>query len=83
VLVGGVALMLCVAGTIEGFISPQRISMAARGAIGAITAVAMLFYFLGGGRSEQSAGFDLDVRVEQGRRQFSGGHINDQDAART
>ncbi len=68
VLVGGVALMLCVAGTIEGFISPQRLSMAWRGTIGAVTGVALLFYLLGGGRSEKPAGLDVDVRVEQGGR---------------
>ena len=48
-LVMGVALMLCVAGTIEGFVSPQRLPMIVRDAIGAITAVAMLAYLLGSG----------------------------------
>lgn len=48
-LVMGVALMLCVAGTIEGFVSPQRLPMYARDLIGAITAVAMLAYLLGAG----------------------------------
>jgi uncharacterized membrane protein SpoIIM required for sporulation len=46
-LVLGVALMLVVAGTIEGFVTPQRISIPARETIGAITAVALLAYFLG------------------------------------
>jgi len=34
-LVIGVALLLCVAGTIEGFVSPQRLSIPVRDAIGA------------------------------------------------
>ncbi len=48
-LVLGVALLLCVAGTIEGFISPQRLPIPVRGTIGAITAVALLLYLLGSG----------------------------------
>jgi uncharacterized membrane protein SpoIIM required for sporulation len=64
-LVIGVALLLCVAGTIEGFISPQRLSIPVRDAIGGFTAVALLAYLLGAGRgSEQAAGLDLDVGVE-------------------
>jgi uncharacterized membrane protein SpoIIM required for sporulation len=47
-LVIGVALLLCVAGTIEGFVSPQRLSIPARDAIGAVTAVALLIYLIGG-----------------------------------
>ena len=48
-LVLGVALLLCVAGTIEGFISPQRLSIPVRAAVGAITAIALLAYLLGAG----------------------------------
>ena len=47
-LVIGVALLLCVAGTIEGFVSPQRLSIPTRDAIGAVTAVALLIYLIGG-----------------------------------
>lgn len=46
-LVLGVALMLIVAGTIEGFVSPQRLSIPIRETIGAITALALLAYFAG------------------------------------
>ena len=49
-LVLGVALLLCVAGTIEGFISPQRLSIPVRGAIGALTAIALGAYLFGAGR---------------------------------
>lgn len=64
-LVIGVALLLCVAGTIEGFISPQRLSIPVRDAIGGFTAAALLAYLLGAGRgSEQAAGLDVDVGVE-------------------
>jgi uncharacterized membrane protein SpoIIM required for sporulation len=48
-LVIGVALLLCVAGMIEGFVSPQRFSIPARGTIGAITGVALLLYLVGAG----------------------------------
>ena len=78
----GVALLLCVAGTIEGFVSPQRLPIAARDAIGAVTALAMLAYFLGAGRRlEQTARLDLDVRVEQRDGQLGGGDVDDQHAA--
>jgi uncharacterized membrane protein SpoIIM required for sporulation len=50
-LVAGVAAMLVVAGTIEGFLSPQRWPADVRIAIGAITAVALLAYFGFAGRS--------------------------------
>jgi len=46
-LVLGVALLLCIAGTIEGFISPQRLPVPVRAAIGLLTAVALLAYLLG------------------------------------
>ena len=55
-LVLGVALLLCVAGTIEGFISPQRLSIPVRAAVGAITAVALLAYLLGAGTGAPAAG---------------------------
>ena len=82
-LVIGVAMLLCVAGTIEGFISPQRLSIPLRGAIGAATAVALFVYLYAGGRrrSEQAAGLDVDVRVEQRDGEFGGGDVDDQHAA--
>jgi uncharacterized membrane protein SpoIIM required for sporulation len=49
-LILGVATMLLVAGTIEGFISPQRWSAGVRIGIGTVTAVALLLYFTSGGR---------------------------------
>jgi uncharacterized membrane protein SpoIIM required for sporulation len=57
-LVMGVALLLCVAGTIEGFVTPQRLPMYVRDLIGAITAVALLAYLLasGSGRNPSPAG---------------------------
>ena len=90
-LVLGVALLLCVAGTIEGFISPQRISIPVRGTIGAITAVALFAYLLGAGRagtrrasrdrSEEAAGLDVDVRVEERDGQLGGRDVDDQHPA--
>jgi uncharacterized membrane protein SpoIIM required for sporulation len=52
ILIGGVAMLLCVAGTIEGFITPQRISIAVRIAIGATTALLLAAYLLGAGHGD-------------------------------
>jgi uncharacterized membrane protein SpoIIM required for sporulation len=41
----GAAAMLVVAGTIEGFISPQRLDIPVRIAVGAATALALVLYF--------------------------------------
>jgi uncharacterized membrane protein SpoIIM required for sporulation len=49
-LIVGVASMLVVAGTIEGFLSPQRWPAEVRIAIGIITAAALLLYFGTAGR---------------------------------
>ncbi len=57
-LVMGVALMLLVAGTIEGFVTPQRLPISGRALIGAITAVGLILYLVGAGaqRSEHRHG---------------------------
>jgi uncharacterized membrane protein SpoIIM required for sporulation len=52
----GVAAMLVVAGTIEGFVSPQRLSIALRFAFGACTAVALAAYIGWAGRRAQALG---------------------------
>ncbi len=51
VLIAGVASMLLVAGTIEGFFSPLRLPASDRIAVGAVTAVALLAYFSLAGRA--------------------------------
>ncbi len=79
-LVLGVAMLLCVAGTIEGFVSPLRLSIPIRGAIGAATGVALLAYLLGAGL-QQSAGLDVDVRVEKGQGQLRRRNVDDENAA--
>lgn len=50
-LIVGVASMLVVAGTIEGFISPQRWPPEIRIAIGAFTAAGLILYFAAAGRT--------------------------------
>jgi uncharacterized membrane protein SpoIIM required for sporulation len=50
-LVLGVAGLLVVAGTIEGFVSPQRLSLDVRAAFGALTAVVLCAYFALAGRT--------------------------------
>ena len=51
----GVAGMLVVAATIEGFVSPQRLSIDVRLAIGALTAIALAGYFTFAGRGDLKA----------------------------
>jgi uncharacterized membrane protein SpoIIM required for sporulation len=80
-LVIGVAGMLVVAGTIEGFISPQRLPENVRFAIGGLTAVALIWYLGFSGRSDQAAGFDGDVGVEQRDREIAGWDVDDADPA--
>jgi len=52
VLIAGVASMLLVAGTIEGFFSPLRLPASDRIAFGAATAVLLVLYFGFAGRTE-------------------------------
>jgi len=55
VLIAGVASMLLVAGTIEGFFSPLRLPASDRIAVGVVTAVGLLAYFGFAGRATASA----------------------------
>jgi uncharacterized membrane protein SpoIIM required for sporulation len=66
-LIIGVTLMLCVAGLIEGFVSPQRFSIPVRGTIGAITGVALLLYLLGAGTRRAPADAAAIERITAGR----------------
>jgi uncharacterized membrane protein SpoIIM required for sporulation len=52
----GVAGLLIIAGTIEGFVSPQRLSIDVRLAIGALTAVVLAGYLTFAGRGRYSDG---------------------------
>ncbi|HEY7982190.1 MAG TPA: stage II sporulation protein M [Candidatus Eremiobacteraceae bacterium] len=54
-LILGVSSMLVVAGIIEGFYSPQRFPPVARLAMGAVTGVAMAWYFTFAGRRRSPA----------------------------
>jgi uncharacterized membrane protein SpoIIM required for sporulation len=67
-LIAGVAAMLVVAGTIEGFISPQRWPADVRIGIGAITAVALLLYFGLAGRSQSATAARAASHANSGRR---------------
>ncbi len=55
VLIAGVASMLLVAGTIEGFFSPLRLPASDRIAVGVVTAFALVVYFGFAGRTNPSA----------------------------
>ena len=50
----GVAGLLCIAGTIEGFVTPQRTTEIFRFGFGAVTAVALIAYFGLCGREPRS-----------------------------
>lgn len=52
-LIGGVAAMLCVAGSIEGFFSPLRYSAGVRASVGAVTALLLIAYFSLAGRAHR------------------------------
>lgn len=54
ILVAGVAAMLCVAGTIEGFFSPLRFPIDVRAAAGIVTGVLLVLYFCFAGRRERT-----------------------------
>jgi uncharacterized membrane protein SpoIIM required for sporulation len=56
ILMMGVAVLLVVAGTIEGFISPAPIRPAIKFSIGALTGLALYSYLLLAGRDEAEAG---------------------------
>jgi hypothetical protein len=53
-LIIGTAALLVVAGTIEGFVSPQRLSPELRIGIGALTAIALILYVGLAGRSNDT-----------------------------
>ncbi|HEU0052576.1 MAG TPA: stage II sporulation protein M [Longimicrobium sp.] len=53
-LIGGTAVMLLVAGTIEGFISPSELPRPAKLAFAALTAVALVAYLLLAGRGKEA-----------------------------
>jgi uncharacterized membrane protein SpoIIM required for sporulation len=55
VLIAGVASMLVVAGTIEGFYSPLRLPPAARIAVGIVSALLLFFYFAFAGREAHNS----------------------------
>lgn len=62
VLIAGVAAMLCVAGTIEGFFSPLRYPMNVRAGVGIATGVLLLAYFLFAGLARSSrAALSADI----------------------
>lgn len=63
-LVLGTAAMLVVAGTIEGFVSPQRLSPWVRIAIGGLTAIGLVLYVAFAGKSAASeANADAEKRL--------------------
>ena len=79
----GVAALLVVAGTIEGFFSPLRTPVAAREAVGCVTAVLLAAYLGFAGRaSEPAARLDVEVGVDQTDGQLLRGRVDDDDATR-
>jgi len=64
VLITGVASMLVVAGTIEGFYSPLRLPPSARVTVGVVTAILLLLYFSLAGRPSTSLRYARDDKVK-------------------
>jgi uncharacterized membrane protein SpoIIM required for sporulation/uncharacterized RDD family membrane protein YckC len=80
-LLAAAALMLLVAGSLEGMVSPIPYwPLSLKLIVSATTAVLLVFYLRGGIGLEQSAGFDLEVAVDDGRRHASGGDVEHRDA---
>jgi len=76
VLFAGVASMLVVAGTIEGFFSPQRLPPEARVAFGAVTAVLLVLYFAFAGLQKRSL-LDAQIFVDRRDAERSGWYVDD------
>jgi uncharacterized membrane protein SpoIIM required for sporulation len=66
VLIIGVAAMLVVAGTIEGFVSPQKTPVLFRVSVGTLTALGLIVYFGLAGRARASSDFSARLDVEVG-----------------
>jgi uncharacterized membrane protein SpoIIM required for sporulation len=64
-LILGTAALLVVAGTIEGFVSPQRLSPAVRIEIGALTAIALGIYLGFAGRSDARTANAAASKIER------------------
>lgn len=80
-LIVGTAMLLVLAGIIEGFVSPQRFGENLRLALGALSGLALVSYLGFAGRSQERARLDVDVGVEQSDAQLAGGHVDDADPA--
>jgi uncharacterized membrane protein SpoIIM required for sporulation len=85
VLIAGVASMLVVAGTIEGFFSPLRLPAEVRIAFGATTGVLLVLYFVFAGRlrsgdSDERELLDAQVFVDGGDAEIRGRNVEHADA---
>jgi uncharacterized membrane protein SpoIIM required for sporulation/uncharacterized RDD family membrane protein YckC len=80
-LLAAAALMLVVAGSLEGMVSPIPYwPLSLKLIVSATTVVLLVFYLRGGVGSEQTAGLDFEIPVDDGGGHAPGGDIEHRDA---
>ncbi|HEY4303581.1 MAG TPA: stage II sporulation protein M [Gemmatimonadaceae bacterium] len=83
-LLAGASLMLVVAGSLEGMVSPIPYwPLSLKLIVSAITAVLLFAYLRSGVGSEEPAGLDLEIAIDDRRRHAAGADVEHGDAGLT
>lgn len=81
-ILGGVVLMLVLAGVIEGYLSPSRLPAPVKWTAGSLAALGLVLYFGRGGIPSQGAGsLDLEVAGDSGLDGSARGDVEDGDSS--
>ena len=80
-IVGGVVLMLVLAGVIEGYLSPARLPAPVKWVAGCLAALGLVLYFSARAPSKGAAGLELEVAGDGQLDGSSGGDVKDGDAS--